>query len=181
MHCRIDRGKEISFERPELPRFSVNTSTPRESGRVIAVPADGDFQHAVHDAQPGDTIVLQAAAKSMERRRNSFVICFLSPAAQRIAGERIMVRGKKITKLRGGKSCLGSCIIAPSGRNTMNGPVKARAVTRRAFGLSASVASCAWLGATGSETGQAKNDEFVSLFDGDSLNGWHTNSQRNGR
>jgi len=54
--------KRASFTLPELPRFSVDTSMPEQAGRVIAVPADGDFQQAIDDARPGDTIVLQAGA-----------------------------------------------------------------------------------------------------------------------
>jgi len=54
--------KRVSFNRPELPRLFVDTSMPEQSGRVVDVPADGDFQQAIHDAQPGDTIILEAGA-----------------------------------------------------------------------------------------------------------------------
>lgn len=56
------QDKGISFNRPELPRLSVDTRTPEHSERLVEVPDDGDFQQAVDDARPGDTIVLQAGA-----------------------------------------------------------------------------------------------------------------------
>ena len=45
---------------PQLPRELVDTSMPVSKGRVIKVPAGGDFQEALEEAQLGDTIVLQA-------------------------------------------------------------------------------------------------------------------------
>jgi len=59
---RVSQENRISFNRPELPRFTVDTSMPDGGGRVVEVPVDGDFQQAINDAQPGDTIVLQAGA-----------------------------------------------------------------------------------------------------------------------
>jgi len=54
--------KGVPFTRPELPRVSVDTRMPEQPGRIIEVPAGGDFQQAIDEARPGDTIVLQAGA-----------------------------------------------------------------------------------------------------------------------
>jgi len=47
---------------PELPRVFINTTYTPPAGRTIAVPAGGDFQAAINQAQPGDVITLQAGA-----------------------------------------------------------------------------------------------------------------------
>src|SRR4030095_15001776 len=47
---------------PEAPRVTVDVSLPAITGRVIAVPAGGDFQAALNIAQFGDVIELQAGA-----------------------------------------------------------------------------------------------------------------------
>src|SRR3712207_1879573 len=47
---------------PEQPREQVDTSMPAATGRVIQVPAGGDFQRALDEAQFGDVIELQAGA-----------------------------------------------------------------------------------------------------------------------
>lgn len=46
----------------ELPRLYVDTAYVAPSGRTIAVQAGGDFQAALHAAQPGDVITLEAGA-----------------------------------------------------------------------------------------------------------------------
>ena len=52
----------VTFTVPELPRRRVDTAMPKQTGRTIAVPAGGDLQRAINDAQPGDTVVLAAGA-----------------------------------------------------------------------------------------------------------------------
>ncbi len=47
---------------PQLPREFMDTSLPSSKGRIIKVPAGGDLQEALEEAQLGDTIVLQAGA-----------------------------------------------------------------------------------------------------------------------
>ncbi|MES2214209.1 MAG: Ig-like domain-containing protein [Patescibacteria group bacterium] len=47
---------------PELPRVSVDTSMPNQTGKIITVNAGGNLQTAINSAVPGDTIVLQAGA-----------------------------------------------------------------------------------------------------------------------
>lgn len=47
---------------PELPKAVVETILAPGGGRTIAVPAGGDFQAALHQAQPGDVITLAAGA-----------------------------------------------------------------------------------------------------------------------
>src|SRR5215813_6992532 len=47
---------------PELPRVFINTAYAAPTGRTIAVPAGGDFQAAINQAQPGDVITLTAGA-----------------------------------------------------------------------------------------------------------------------
>ncbi|WP_284352799.1 ricin-type beta-trefoil lectin domain protein, partial [Roseisolibacter agri] len=47
---------------PELPRATVDTRMPAQTGRVIAVPAGGDLQAALDAAQPGDVITLANGA-----------------------------------------------------------------------------------------------------------------------
>ncbi|HEY0077641.1 MAG TPA: hypothetical protein VGB73_03275 [Pyrinomonadaceae bacterium] len=47
---------------PEMPRAYIDTSMPSMTGRVISVPAGGDFQAALNEAQYGDIIELQAGA-----------------------------------------------------------------------------------------------------------------------
>src|SRR5215831_19700317 len=52
----------IAGAEPELPRVFINTNYAPPAGRTIAVPAGGDFQAAIDQAQPGDVITLQAGA-----------------------------------------------------------------------------------------------------------------------
>ena len=47
---------------PSLPEAHVDTAYPQQSGNTIVVNAGGNLQVALNDAQPGDTIVLQAGA-----------------------------------------------------------------------------------------------------------------------
>ncbi len=47
---------------PELPRVFINTTFTSPTGRTINVAAGGNFQQALNDAQPGDTITLEAGA-----------------------------------------------------------------------------------------------------------------------
>lgn len=47
---------------PEMPRVLLNTDYVPPVGKTIAVGAGGDFQAALDQAQPGDTITLQAGA-----------------------------------------------------------------------------------------------------------------------
>jgi len=47
---------------PTLPAVWVDTVMPPSSGAVLSVAAGGDLQGALNQAQPGDTIVLQAGA-----------------------------------------------------------------------------------------------------------------------
>lgn len=47
---------------PELPRVIVDTDFVPPTGNTIDVPAGGDFQAALNQAQPGDTIRLAAGA-----------------------------------------------------------------------------------------------------------------------
>src|SRR5256712_5077903 len=49
-------------ERPALPLVTLDTTAVSPSGRVIAVPAGGNLQAALNDAQPGDVIDLPARA-----------------------------------------------------------------------------------------------------------------------
>lgn len=48
---------------PQPLRELVDTSLVPSAGRTLNVPAGGDFQDALEEAQPGDTIVLQAGAR----------------------------------------------------------------------------------------------------------------------
>ena len=59
--------KHASFNLPELPRFSVDTSMPEQAGRVIEVPADGNFQQAIDDACLED---IGTRARISRRNRN---------------------------------------------------------------------------------------------------------------
>jgi uncharacterized protein (TIGR03437 family) len=52
----------ITGAEPELPRVYLNTNYAPPTGQTIAVPAGGDFQAAINQAQPGDVITLQAGA-----------------------------------------------------------------------------------------------------------------------
>ncbi|MFN0085086.1 MAG: hypothetical protein ACKVX9_06840 [Blastocatellia bacterium] len=52
----------IAGAAPELPRVFINTTYVAPAGRTIAVPAGGDFQAALNQAQLGETITLQAGA-----------------------------------------------------------------------------------------------------------------------
>jgi hypothetical protein len=45
-----------------LPQAYVDTTYPQQNGNTVAVNAGGSLQAALNDAQPGDTIVLQAGA-----------------------------------------------------------------------------------------------------------------------
>src|SRR5215472_4054609 len=47
---------------PELPREYVDTTSVKPTGKLIHVPAGGDFQAALEAAQPGDVITLAAGA-----------------------------------------------------------------------------------------------------------------------
>src|SRR5207302_1056914 len=47
---------------PALPQTYLNTAYAPPSGSVITVPAGGDFQSALNNASPGDTITLAAGA-----------------------------------------------------------------------------------------------------------------------
>src|SRR5262245_26742843 len=47
---------------PELPRVFIDTNYNPPTGRTIAVPAGGDFQAAINQAQPGDIITLRDGA-----------------------------------------------------------------------------------------------------------------------
>jgi hypothetical protein len=47
---------------PELPRIFLDTTFVPPTGNTINVPAGGNLQTAINNAQPGDTIVLQAGA-----------------------------------------------------------------------------------------------------------------------
>src|SRR5215510_4762983 len=52
----------IAGPEPELPRVFIDTNYKPPTGRTIAVPAGGDFQAAINQAQPGDVITLRAGA-----------------------------------------------------------------------------------------------------------------------
>src|SRR5437867_7115559 len=47
---------------PTLPQASVDTTYPSMAGSTISVPAGGNLQAAINNAQPGDTIKLEAGA-----------------------------------------------------------------------------------------------------------------------
>ncbi len=47
---------------PELPRVFLDTTYSPPTGNTITVNAGGNLQTAINNAQPGDTIVLQAGA-----------------------------------------------------------------------------------------------------------------------
>jgi len=47
---------------PTLPQASVDTTYPVMAGSTISVPAGGNLQTAINNAQPGDTIKLEAGA-----------------------------------------------------------------------------------------------------------------------
>jgi hypothetical protein len=49
--------------RPSLPREYVDTAVKAPSGRTWTVPANGDLQAVIDEAQPGDEIVLKAGAQ----------------------------------------------------------------------------------------------------------------------
>src|SRR5262245_14520180 len=44
----------IAGPEPELPRVFIDTNYKPGAGRTIPVPAGGDFQAAINQAQPGD-------------------------------------------------------------------------------------------------------------------------------
>src|SRR6266540_7161038 len=52
----------IAGPEPELPRVFIDTNYNPPTGRTIPVPASGDFQPAINQAQPGDIIKLNAGA-----------------------------------------------------------------------------------------------------------------------
>jgi len=52
----------IAGPEPELPRVFIDTNYNQPTGRTIAVPAGGEFQAAINQAQPGDIITLKAGA-----------------------------------------------------------------------------------------------------------------------
>ena len=60
---------------PELPRTSIDTTYVPPTGRTITVPAGGDFQAALHAAQPGDVITLAAGPPSQAPSP-----CLINPA-----------------------------------------------------------------------------------------------------
>jgi len=47
---------------PEPPRYFFDTQEVTQWGRIIPVPAGGDFQDALDKAEPGDVILLEAGA-----------------------------------------------------------------------------------------------------------------------
>ena len=49
--------------RPALPHEYVDTTVKSSPGRTLTVPAGGDFQAMLDEAQPGDEIVLTAGAR----------------------------------------------------------------------------------------------------------------------
>ncbi len=51
-----------SAESPEVPRLYIDTSMPSQTGLTIRVPAGGDFQGDLNDANCGDTIQLAEGA-----------------------------------------------------------------------------------------------------------------------
>ncbi len=55
-------GLAAAQAKPALPRATVDTSAAPPSGRTIKVPAGGNLQVALNEAQPGDVIALQAGA-----------------------------------------------------------------------------------------------------------------------
>src|SRR5262245_47593976 len=62
MAKRVAPAVGITGADPELPRVFIDTTYAPPAGRTIAVPAGGDFQAAIDQAQPGDIITLQARA-----------------------------------------------------------------------------------------------------------------------
>src|SRR5215831_1129491 len=62
MAKRVAPAVGITGADPELPRVFIDTTYAPPTGRTIAVPAGGDFQAAIDQAQPGDVITLQAGA-----------------------------------------------------------------------------------------------------------------------
>jgi len=63
----LSPGKAVSdsfsaTSAPELPRLYVDTTYVPPSGRSLRVSAGGDFQAALNQAQPGDTIILERGA-----------------------------------------------------------------------------------------------------------------------
>src|ERR1051325_4934224 len=51
-----------SSSEPELPRTYLSTAYPALSGSTWNVASGGNFQAALNNAQPGDTIVLESGA-----------------------------------------------------------------------------------------------------------------------
>jgi len=62
MANRVTPAQGVAGPDPELPRVFINTTYTAPTGRTIAVPAGGDFQAAINQAQPGEIITLQAGA-----------------------------------------------------------------------------------------------------------------------
>jgi len=62
MAKRVAPALGVAGPEPELPRVFINTNYTPPTGRTIAVPAGGDFQAAINQAQPGEIITLQAGA-----------------------------------------------------------------------------------------------------------------------
>ncbi|MBV9767805.1 MAG: hypothetical protein JOZ48_23395, partial [Acidobacteriaceae bacterium] len=61
--CAMLAGVQgIAQATPQAPQVTVDTTMPAVTGRVISVPAGGDFQAALNEAQFGDAIELQAGA-----------------------------------------------------------------------------------------------------------------------
>ena len=55
-------GATVTNTMPELPRVYLDTTEVPSNGAQIDVPAGGDFQAALNQAQPGDVITLAAGA-----------------------------------------------------------------------------------------------------------------------
>ena len=59
--CAVE-GAMVSASAPERPRRFFDTAAVTSPGRTITVAAGEDFQVALDNAQPGDTIALEAGA-----------------------------------------------------------------------------------------------------------------------
>ena len=56
--CAVSNGRTL----PVLPQRFVDTTYPAMTGTTISAASSAAFQSALSNAQPGDTIVLQAGA-----------------------------------------------------------------------------------------------------------------------
>ena len=72
---------------PELPRVFLSSAYPATTGAVVNVPAGGNLQTAINNAQPGDTVVLQAGA--------SYTGNFVLPA--KTGSDWIIIRTSSLT------------------------------------------------------------------------------------